>query len=83
MMTRHGWGGLSKQERTDLLMQFINLYQRLYGYAPTNRHLALMFDVHEVTMHHWMMELQDLGRIRRGETRRALIEVTASSVRVG
>lgn len=68
----------TRQDRLMVLQKFITLYQRIYGCAPTNRHLALMFGVHEVTMHHWMKELEDLGRIRRGYTRRALIEVNSA-----
>lgn len=44
--------------------------------------MALMFGVHEVTMCLWMTELQDLGRIRRGNTRRALIEIDSEKYKM-
>lgn len=76
--TRYG----QHHERMELIERFIIQFQRVYGYAPTNRHMALMFGVHEVTMCLWMAELQDLGRIRRGKTRRALIEIDSKKYKI-
>lgn len=72
----------TRQDRLALLIKVIGIHQKLRGYAPTNRHLALLFGVHEVTMSNWMSELQEIGCIRRGYTRRALIEIVSASSRM-